>query len=153
VIYSVLLAFAVIVAWQKFNEAEITVVQEAGAAATLYRLSAGPDPAMIATRAALSNYLRTAVERDWPQMAKGKESREATRALDGLYAATLHLTEDGSRSPAILSEIFKQLDAVTQARRLRLLLAAGIVPGIIWLVLACGAILTPGFTFFSAPKA
>ena len=44
VIYSVLVAFAVIVVWEKFNDAEAAVVQEAGAADTLYRLTAGPGP-------------------------------------------------------------------------------------------------------------
>jgi hypothetical protein len=44
--------------------------------------------------------------------------------------------------------MFKQLDAITQARRTRLHLATGIVPGIVWLVLSCGAVLTVGFTFF-----
>ena len=34
--YAVLLAFAVIVVWEKFTDAETAVVQEAGAAATLY---------------------------------------------------------------------------------------------------------------------
>ena len=41
VLYAVLLAFAIIVVWQKFSEAETSVVQEAGAATTIYRLSQG----------------------------------------------------------------------------------------------------------------
>jgi chromate transport protein ChrA len=36
VIYAVLLAFAEIVVWEKFSDAETAVVQEAGASATLY---------------------------------------------------------------------------------------------------------------------
>ncbi|MGQ0443955.1 MAG: bestrophin-like domain [Beijerinckiaceae bacterium] len=148
VIYAVLLAFAVIVVWEKFNDAETAVVQEAGASATIYRLATGPDPEAVATRAAMSNYLRLAIDRDWPQMATGNESREVTQALNALYAAALRLMVNGSRQPAIFEEMFKQLDAVTQARRTRLHLATGIVPGIVWLVLLCGAVLTVGFTFF-----
>ena len=41
VLYAVLVAFAIIVVWEKFNEAENNVAQEAGAAATVYRLSQG----------------------------------------------------------------------------------------------------------------
>jgi len=41
VLYAVLLAFAVIIVWEKFSEAEHAVAQEAGAAATLYRLANG----------------------------------------------------------------------------------------------------------------
>ena len=41
VLYAVLLAFAIILVWQKFSDAETTVAQEAGAAETIYRLSSG----------------------------------------------------------------------------------------------------------------
>jgi hypothetical protein len=148
VIYAVLLAFAVIVVWERFADAETAVIQEAGASATLYRLAAGPEPEAVATRAALGNYLRLAIDRDWPMMATEKGSREVTQALDALYTAALRLTKDGSRQPAILVEAFRQLDVITQARRTRLHLATGIVPGILWVALFCGAVLTVGFTFF-----
>ena len=39
-LYAVLLAFAVIVVWEKFNEAD-DVALEAGATVTIYRLAAG----------------------------------------------------------------------------------------------------------------
>jgi hypothetical protein len=148
VIYSVLVAFAVIVVWEKFNDAETAVVQEAAAAATLYQLTAGSEPATVAAREALRDYLKTAVDEEWPAMAKGGETGGAAKALDALYAATLKLGADATRPPALLAEMLKQLDAVTQARRARLHLAAGVVPGIIWMVLGFGAVLTVGFTFF-----
>jgi hypothetical protein len=44
---------------------------------------------------------------------------------------------------------FKKL---TQARRIRLHLSTGIVPGLLWLVLYSGAVLTVGFTFFFGTK-
>ncbi|MGO9547628.1 MAG: DUF4239 domain-containing protein [Rhodomicrobium sp.] len=148
VIYAVLVAFAVIVVWEKFSEAQAAVVKEAGASETLYRLWAGPDPKMIAIRADLSDYLKLAVERVWPSMAREKESHEVTAALDSLYAAALRLTEGEAKQPALLIEMFKQLDSITEARRTRLHLATGVVPNIIWLVLFTGAVLTVVFTFF-----
>ncbi len=148
VIYSVLMAFAVIVVWEKFSEAEKVVVQEAGAAATLYRLTAGSEPALIATREALATYLKLAIERDWPRMAVEKGSHQVTDALDKLYDAALALADDRPRNPALLGEIFRQLDLITQARRTRLHLATGIVPPIVWLGLSCAAVLTIGFTFY-----
>jgi Protein of unknown function (DUF4239) len=148
VIYAVLLAFAVIVVWERFSDAEGAVLQEAGASATLFRLSAGSDPEATATRVALKNYLKLAVERDWPLMANDKASGDVTKALDALYASAVHMSMSGARQSAVLTEIFKQLDTLTQARRTRLHLAMGIVPGILWTVLFCGAILTVGFTFF-----
>ncbi len=147
-IYGVLLAFAVVVVWGKFSDAETAVLQEAGASATLYRLAAGPEPEAVATRAALGNNLRLAIDWEWPLMAAERESRGVTQALGALYAAALRQMENGSKHPAIFVEMFKQLDAITQARRTRLHLATGIVPGIVWMVLYCGAVLTVGFTSF-----
>jgi hypothetical protein len=151
-IYAVLLAFGVIVVWEKFSDAETAVVQEAGAAATLYELTAGPEPEAAATRVGLGNYLRLAIGRDWPMMETGEESRETTQALAILYATTMQHTEKGSKHPAVFAEMLTQLDAITRARRIRLHLATGVVPGILWLTLYSGAILTVLFTFFFGTK-
>ena len=152
VIYAVLLAFAVIVVWEKFSDAEGAVIQEAGAAATLYRLLAGPEPEKAATRAALDNYLGVTIDQDWPQMAAEKESRNARLALDTLYSVTLRLIDSDPGRPSVNIELLRQLDTITQARRARLHLATGIVPTIVWLVLFSGAILTVSFTFFFGTK-
>ncbi len=149
VLYAVLLGFAVIVVWEKFSDAENQVAQEAGASATIYRLSNGiQGPSGPALRSALTDYLRMAVAKDWPAMERGKASVEVTRALDNVYAAALHIQPADRRESVLMAEILHQLDLVGQARRVRLVMAAGIVPGIVWLVLFGGAILTIGFTFF-----
>jgi hypothetical protein len=148
VIYAVLLAFAVIIAWERFADAEVAVIQEAGASATLYRLAAGPEPQSLAMRRALDDYLTRAVRQDWPKMAHLTESDEATRALNGLYDAALTLTHAGVREPAVQVEMFHQLDLITAARRTRLFLAHGIVPSMLWAVLVTGGTLTIAFTFF-----
>jgi hypothetical protein len=148
VIYAVLVAFAMIVVWEKFSEAQTAVVKEAAASVTLHRLAAGSDPKMMATEAALGHYLNLAVEQDWPRMAQGKQSHKVSQALDAVYVAALRLTEGETRQPALLTEIFKQLDIITEARRTRLHLATGIVPSVVWMALFCGAILTVAFTFF-----
>jgi hypothetical protein len=148
VIYAVLLAFAVIVVWERFSSAEAAVIQEAGAAVTLYRLAAVPDPQAAAMRAALDRYLEAAIAKDWPQMSAAKASPEATQALNELYAATLSEAQGGTRPPAVLVAMFHQLDLVTEARRTRLQLAHGIVPTLLWTVLILGGVLTVSFTFF-----
>ena len=86
VIYSVLVAFAVIVVWEKFNDAEAAVVQEAGATDTLYRLTTGPEPSMVAARAALGEYLQTppstANGRRWPgRREAARRRRRSTRSI------------------------------------------------------------------------
>jgi len=146
VIYAVILAFAIVAVWDKFNEAEGLVLKEAGAAATLYRIAAADEPNARAVRAALDDYLTVVVEDDWPQMAVSKEGREATRALDRLYAAAMTFGE--GKRPAIGFEIMQELGTITESRRGRLHHAMGVVPPALWLMLVFGALLTIGFTFF-----
>ena len=90
VISAVLLAFAVIVVWEKFSEAESAVAQE-GAAAALFRYADGGEPEAQAPRAALAKYLRSAVASEWPQMGVESESHGVTAALSDVYRAAMAL--------------------------------------------------------------
>ena len=148
VIYAVLLAFTVIVVWEKFNDAQSAVADEAGASAALFRYAQGKEPEAVAMRTALTDYLKAAIEDDWPAMAREAESPTTVHALDSLYAAAIALERSGSRGVADMGEVFRQLDNVTAARRVRLHLSTGLVPNVIWIVLFMGALLTVGFTLF-----
>jgi len=153
VLYAVLLAFAVIVVWEKFNQAGSEVAKEAGAAATVYRLIRGIDPEHAAAiRKATTGYLNSAITSDWPAMANGKQSRATTEALNEVYQATLKFHSFGGDEGLILAEILRQIDRISEARRERLVMSDGIVPTIIWLVLFGGAFLTVGFTLFFATE-
>lgn len=155
VLYAVLLAFAIIFVWQRYNDAETNVAQEAGATANIYRLSRGLDePAGTALRDALTAYLHAAISFDWPAMEHGaaEPNQSGRRALDNVYAALLTHPSADPRAVALLPEILHQIDLITQARRSRLITAEGVVPNLIWLVLFGGAILTVAFTFFFGTK-
>jgi hypothetical protein len=89
VLYAVLLSFAIIVVWEKFSDAEVDVVQEAGAAKNIYRLSQGlSDKALVAVLGALAKYVKAAIDDDWPAMDSGVAgaSGAAKQALDAVYA-------------------------------------------------------------------
>jgi len=149
VLYAVLLAFAVLVVWEKLNEAESNVALEAGAAATLFRLADGmEDPVGPEVHAAMTAYIDAAIDADWQAMERGDESQEAVAALNAVYAALLRQDMSGEYGAALLADALGQLDTLTQARRARIVVAEGIVPGVIWFTLFFGALVTIGFTFF-----
>lgn len=152
VLYAVLLAFAVIVVWEKFSDAEGHVAEEAGAAASIYRLSEGIEGTGAKLREELSAYLESAIAEDWPAMARGRASHAVTQVLNATYATVLTFQPADRRGAVLLAEILDQLNFLTQARRARLVVAAGIVPGVIWCVLFGGAVLTVGFSFFFAAE-
>ena len=149
VLYAVLLAFAIIVVWEKFTDADNIVAREAGAATNVYRLSYGvaEEPAT-SLRARLSDYLAATISDDWPAMEHANESSSARLALDAVYGSVLVSLTSQGRDGAVVAEILHQLDAITQERRARIAAADGSVPGVIWPVLFGGAAVTVGFTFF-----
>lgn len=149
VVYAVLLAFAVIVVWEKFNEAETDVAREASAAATIFRLAGGLDAEHSAPlKEAVIAYLATAIDKDWPAMERGRLSADVTRALSNAYAVLLKSRSGTGIDPIVMAEILRQLDEVSAARRSRLVVAEGTVPSILWFVLFGGGIITVAFTFF-----
>jgi Protein of unknown function (DUF4239) len=153
VIYAVLLGFAVITVWGKWAEAETNVGIEAGAAVTVFRLANGLEgETSSALRERMSDYLRAAIAADWPAMQLGKGSPEVTRALNRVYEAVLQYQPKDARGATVVAELLRQLDLLGQARRARIVMAAGIVPTVVWLVLFGGAVVTIGFTFLFGTK-
>lgn len=169
VIYGLLLTFAAISTWDKFSEAQVSVIEEAAAASAIYQLTNGPEQDQLAVRGALSNYLKLAIDKDWPAMEVEQESEEVSAALGELYIDVIRLIQKGAMVPAqkkvrqkgaiipaqngamaqaLTIELIKQLDTITKSRRTRVHLSAGIVPNMLWDVLIIGAALTIIFTFF-----
>jgi hypothetical protein len=149
VLYAVLLAFAVIVVWERFSDAELDVVHEAGAAENIYRLSQGlGDKARVAVLSSVANYLKAAMNDDWPAMDRGTAGAggAAKQALDAVYATLVSSGEQGDST--VISEMLRQLELITQSRRARLVASEGAVPSVLWLVLLGGAAIAIGFTFF-----
>jgi hypothetical protein len=148
VVYAVILGFATVVTWEKFRDAEAAVQQEAGAITALDRLSVGLEPqAAQNIQQRLHDYALAVIDDDWPAMDAGHYSHKVTQSLNSLYGAVIAHETHGNEQ-AILSEMFYQLDQVTQARRARLGSADGIIPGVIWGILIGGAVVTVLFTFF-----
>ena len=153
VVYAVLLAFVVIAVWEKFSEGQTSVARESAAAAALFRYADGPEPEAAKFHQDLLDYLRLTIESDWPAMASDSEDANTTAGLDAVYRAAMALNRAGTRSTADMSEVFTQVDNLTLTRRVRLHLATGLVPEIIWVTLFIGASLTVCFAlFFGSPN-
>jgi len=85
---------------------------------------------------------------DWPAMESGTQSPATTDALNDIYHAILKFQSFGTDERLVLAEILRHVDRISEARRERRVMADGVVPAIIWVVLFGGAFLTIGFTFF-----
>jgi hypothetical protein len=149
VLYAVLLAFVVVITWERFYDAEKALAAEAGTAATIFRLSGGLDETSAARlRANMAAYLQSVLADDWPAMAGGRSSPVTTRVLSDLYEELVHYRPADLHDADMQKDLLSELDQMTRARRERLVMAEGTVPNVIWFVIFLGAALTIVFSFF-----
>ena len=152
VIYAVLLAFVVIVSWEQFSEAETVAGSEASALRTMYRAStAFPPEVREQLRGDVRDYARAVVEVEWPAMA---ESQPGSPVVAGLLDRTsAHLAALPTTTPTQQEYAGVEADRfndVVTARSSRLDFVEQGVPGVLWMALAVGAVVTIGFSMIFA---
>jgi len=149
VVYAVLLGFTAIVVWEEFRNAQEGVEREADALADLYR-DAQNFPPEVREQVALRvrAYARTVIEKEWPAMAEGQSSAETWAEYEQLWRSYDAFTPHEDHQRAWYAESIRQLNALGDERRDRLLRVRSHLPTVIWSVLLAGGVVTIGFTFF-----
>ena len=147
VIYAVMLGFVVIVTWEKFAAAESIVSEEASALRNIYRESAAfPDEHRERLRSDVLNYATAVIDEEWPAMARGDSSSPAvTQRLDEMFLTITDLPVDTLLEQEFLASEAARFNDLVSARSTRLDFVDQGVPGVLWLALIVGAIVTIGF--------
>jgi hypothetical protein len=154
VIYGVMLAFVVIIVWEQYNEANTIARNEAAQAYSLYRdLSIYPDqkeakPAIVS----LEVFSKAVVEKEYPLLRQMKWETKHVVSVD-TEKKFLKLWEDiKTMAPktlqevAMFNEILKDINTIGQEREKRLIISHDDLPGVIWITMVFGALVTIGFT-------
>jgi hypothetical protein len=148
VVYAVLLAFVVIIVWERFNDAERDVAQESNQVLDLWQIAGGfrPEP-RDAMRAALAGYAHAVLETEWTTMQDGRASEEAERAYERVWAAFRQVDPQSPAEQALYAEALSTVNLLSDARRTRVLDSEDHLPGVMWAALYVGAVITVGFTY------
>lgn len=149
VFYAVLLAFVVVAVWEDYHDTETAVRNEAKALVDLHQASyALPEEVGNTMRKHLISYTEQVRDLEWPAMAKGRPSGSAANELHNLGEAILLGKPDQLKDVALYHHILDLLTVVNDNRYGRLDSADGTVPGVLWLVLVAGALITLGYPSF-----
>lgn len=149
VVYAVLLAFTAIVVWEQHTHAKTGVEQEANELGDLYRdAQVFPREVQIRLQNEIHAYTRIVLEKEWPAMAKGEASPEAWEAYNQLWRTYQQFQPRNAYENAWYAESLGRLNQLGDYRRDRLLNNRSAVPGVMWVVLLGGGIITIGFSFF-----
>jgi hypothetical protein len=148
VIYAVLLAFVVIVVWERYNDASRGVTQEANEIGDLWQMAGGLAPELRTdVRAALVAYARAVVDTEFASMRHEEASRSAEDAFTRIWNTYRTAEPRSETEKAFYAESLATLNLVSDARRTRLHEARDHMPGVVWAALFGGAAITIGFTF------
>ncbi|MGO8673430.1 MAG: hypothetical protein ACLQVD_18975 [Capsulimonadaceae bacterium] len=149
VLYTVLLAFVVIVAWEQFESAEEHASQEAASMLAVYRVARIlPPDERLKLREELRNYELSVVSDEWPCLASGQMSRKTQTAADQVWETVLSRTPNTPMQMILLPHLVSRLNDMSIDRNTRLLDSRNGVPKLMWLVLVCGGLATIVFTYF-----
>jgi hypothetical protein len=156
VIYAVLLALVVIAVWEEYQSAGETVEQEANATAEIFWLADQlPEPEGAHLQELARSYAEEVVHKEWPLMERGEqpslEQEGSTPSgwtiIDDIRASLQEYEPRSQAEEQLYAKGLDQIEALNDARRMRLVAAEEGVPRVLWSVLIFGGMAAVGFTY------
>jgi hypothetical protein len=153
VIFAVVLGFVVIVVWEKYDAVRAHVDDEVAAVTDLYHVVDGfPAPLRDRVRSQLMDYANVVRGREWATMARGQLAIGGSPVMESIAH------EISSFVPASLSQqdahqiALREVMAIFDSRRERILANEPSVPALLWLALFAGAAANLGFAYLFGVK-
>ena len=146
--YGLVLAFVIVAAWERFNQANTDALDEATALESLYKLGAAfSEPMRSQLDSAILNYTHRVIENEWPQMANNTFSGGKIGAHE-LWATVLSYHTADSRELLLVDKSIDELNVISLARSQRFLFYEDDLPSVVWMVIYLGCLMTIGFSYF-----
>ncbi len=147
--YAVLLGLIVVDAMNKFQQASITVEQEANSLADVFLLSDRmPKERRDKVQNLCAQYAALVVDHEWRAMNDGKIYAPARMAAIDLMKTTMDYEPAKESEKAVYPIMVQEVCQLWDNRRARTNMATTGMPAIEWVVLFVGGIITVVFTYF-----
>lgn len=148
VLFTVILAFMVVVVWDQFSTARATADGEVTRLSNLFRdAQVFPTAEREQVQSSLVCYASAVVDKEWSAMADGKASPIAAQNYQQIWRRYYAMPLHGEKETAFYQESVTRLNELGQYRRLRLLAARNSFPAILWVFLIAGAVAMIGYTY------
>ncbi len=153
-IYGVLLAFFIVVAWQRFADTEQVVLSETTLLSGLWRDSLAARPFIRDDiQQHLTAYAKSVVDDEWPEMAaRGRAHPTTEKIYEGLWGITYRFEPKTKVQEGYLAHFLGRMNDLSAARRLRILHSGMKVHRGLWLVLLIGALPTMAYPLLFSNK-
>ena len=148
-LYAILLAFVVVVAWEQFNSAEESTHTEVTRLSNLFRDSEPlPDTDQNRIQNALVVYVQNVIDREYDSMAEGESDGPTEEAYEAIWNGfyTADVPAEGPAASFYDSAVGR-LNELGEARRLRVLSSQSTIPLPLWVLLVGGGLFTLSWLF------
>jgi hypothetical protein len=148
-LYAILLAFVVVVAWEQFNSAEESTHTEVTRLSNLFRDSE-PLPATDQNRIqnALVVYVQNVIDREYDAMAEGESDGPTEEAYEAIWNGFYNVPADlEGPAASFYDSAVGRLNELGEARRLRVLSSQSTIPLPLWVLLIGGGLFTLAWLF------
>ncbi len=146
--YGLVLAFVIVAAWERFDQANADALDEATALESLYKLGAScPEPIRTQLDSAVVEYTRRVIEKEWPEMANNSFAGGKV-GVHELWAMVLSYHTEDSRNQMLVDKAIDQLNLISRARAQRFFYYGDDLPSVVWTVIYLGCFMTISFSYF-----
>jgi hypothetical protein len=148
VFYAVLLGLLAIMTFEANKKLIDNIGRETASLSALYHTADGyPNPLRGDLKGKLRDYTRYVIDKDWPAHRKGLVPMGGEHRLNALRQAVLSFEPATKTQEVLQREMLDYLNAMTMSRELRLLGVTEAIPGVLWLTVVLGALLTIAFVW------
>jgi hypothetical protein len=148
----IMIAFAGVVVWQDFGDAQNAVHEETAAAAQLYRNLETYGDETVAARQDLRAYVKSIVDDEWPRLREGAASDKTDVALFRLFQAIGQIRPTDSRDSTIYEAAFSNLNDLVTYRRDRLEHSQSGIPILLWITGLVGSLFVVAYASVFTPS-
>jgi hypothetical protein len=152
-LYSVLLGFLVVCAFNKFDSCRLGVQGEANSVGDVFYLAAGlPNAAKSKIQTDCLSYAHSVIDDEFPTMIKGEASAATELRLENLWTDVQSFVPATSQNSSVYAELLTSVKSTFDRRQNRIFeLSVGLWP-VLWSVLIFGNAIIIVFTYFFAMK-
>lgn len=144
-IYAVMIGFMLYAVWANFQTAETNVDNEANSLANLYQTADGlPATQRDEVQNLARKYAFLVVTKEWPAMNHEQLASAGFETLQQLWEILSHTPVQSPLQEICLQQSMRELNSLSEHRRIRRLEARTKMPTILWAVLIIGGVITIG---------
>ncbi|HVN64682.1 MAG TPA: DUF4239 domain-containing protein [Candidatus Binataceae bacterium] len=146
--YGLVIAFVIVAAWERFDQANEQAHAEAVALETLYKIGAAfSEPMRTTVDSAVVEYTKRTIDEEYPEMAR-EAFRMDREGAHKLWQIVLSYTPRDAKEQILMDKAIEQLNVISSERSLRILYYENDLPSVVWMVIYLGCVITIGFGYF-----